>query len=332
MIHRHQQRDDIPRAIRVSHNNAGLGKGTRSWVQRCGDGDLIGVGIHLGFPPRVDVLLIQLDLSFKAAVLAPLHQVRNLVPGFLKRDYLAFLSGFVVFHAGNYCLLVGVILRVVELGVVEAPLVVSNNVCLVVAIQRVRAFKRSAYTAIVVFNRSLKLVDAARLGEHAEAHALLVAQVRALVLRHGVEDLAGSLINTYARLTTTRSVGVTRADEVTLRVVSLHDHAGHGIVRAAVLHLGNVDLADFELLAWLNDQLFSVLPRHRDRVTFDVLARPRVYSSAKNSAAPLGGIRPVRIVLRVVALPGVTHRVITRGRSELLDFLIGQLCVDIQVP
>ena len=219
-----------------------------------------------------------------------------------------------------------------ELGVVEAPLVVGNNVRLVVAGQRVGAVEDPAAAKGVVASGSLQLVDGTGLRQHVKAHALLVAQVRALVLRHGVENFAGVLINTYARLTTTRSVGVTRTDEVTLRVVSLHDHAGHGIVLAAVLHLGNVDLADLELLTWSNDQLLPILPRDRDWVTFNILARPRVYSSAECRVGTLRGVQHTRsIVLLVIALPGVAHGIVGSGRRELPDLLLGHLCVEIQV-
>ena len=77
--------------------------------------------------------------------------------------------------------------------------------------------------------------------------------------------------------------------------------------------------------------LLERLPRHRDRVTFDVLAGPRVYNSAKRRAVPLGGIRPVRIVLLVVALPGVTHGVVGASFGELLDLLISEIRVEIEV-
>ena len=78
--------------------------------------------------------------------------------------------------------------------------------------------------------------------------------------------------------------------------------------------------------------LFKVFPRHRDGIAFVVLARPGVHSSGESRSVPLGGmLRAIVVILLVVALPGVTHRVIGRGRSELLDFLIGQVCVDIQV-
>ena len=135
VIHRHKQRNNIPRTIGVGHDDPWLGEGTGGRVQRSGDGDLVGIGIHLDIPTRVHIFLIQLDLGIKSAILTLLHQVRNLVPGLLERDYLSFLGGLVVLHAGNNCLLVGVILRVVELCVIEAPLVVGDNVRLAIARQ-----------------------------------------------------------------------------------------------------------------------------------------------------------------------------------------------------
>ena len=159
-----------------------------------------------------------------------------------------------------------------------------------------------------------------------------MTQLRALVLRHGVEDIAGSLIDTQARRAATGSSGVARSDEATLGVVGLHNHAGQGIIHAPVFNRWNVNLADLELFARPDHQLFSVLPRYRDRITFDVLARPRVYDGCKVCVASLGGPNLwVGILLLIVALPGVTNRVSGSGLSELLDFRIGQFRIEVQV-
>ena len=182
---------------------------------------------------------------------------------------------------------------------------------------------------IVVLTGSLELIHSTRLGQHAEAHSLLIAQLRALVLRHGVFD--GAVGVDGQTLLTTGGIGVARSDEVALSVVGFHDHAGHGIVGAAASDSRYVDLADLEHLARSDDQLLLVLPRHRDRVTFDVLARPRVHDGRKGCAASLGGFRTVNVLLGVRALPGVAYRVSGSGFSELLDFCIGKYRVEIQV-
>ena len=77
--------------------------------------------------------------------------------------------------------------------------------------------------------------------------------------------------------------------------------------------------------------LLEVLPRHRDRVTLDVLARPRVHDGRKGCTVSLGGKRAGGTVDLIVSLPGVTYRVSGSGLSELLDFSIGQFRVEVQV-
>ena len=147
-----------------------------------------------------------------------------------------------------------------ELGVVEAPLIVAHYVGLIVARKRIRAIKSTTFAVIIRLSGSLKLLHRTRLCQHAKPHALLLTQLRALVLRHGVEDIAGSLINTQARRAATGSSGVARSDEATLGVVGLHNHAGQGIIHAPVFNRWNVNLADLELFARPDHQLFLVLP------------------------------------------------------------------------
>ena len=76
----------------------------------------------------------------------------------------------------------------------------------------------------------------------------------------------------------------------------------------------------------------EVFPRHRDGGALDVLTRPRVHDSPEGSRISSGGSKVLTSrILFVVALPGVTYRVSGSGLSELLDFRISQLRIEIQV-
>ncbi len=90
-------------------------------------------------------------------------------------------------------------------------------------------------------------------------------------------------------------------------------------------------MTDLGLFPWDDDVLFEALPRDRNRVTFDVLARPRVHDSRVQGIGALSRFQAVGILLRVLALPDVAHRVIFTGLSELCDLFLGQVGVKIQV-
>ena len=216
------------------------------------------------------------------------------------------------------------------LGVIQRERFGVDDVRLVIASQRVRAVEDLGIAEfIVVFTSSLELIHGTWLRQNGEVHVLVGRLVRTTVLRPGEIDIA-VVINTQ-HLCAARSSYVRGADELAVAVVGLHDHAGHRVVRTTVLHSGNVDLTDLGFLTRDDHMLLESLPRHRDRVTFDVLARPRVDNSTELRAASLGNLRAGSLVFRVVALPGVTYRVIGSGRSELLDLLIGQLCFEVHV-
>ena len=216
------------------------------------------------------------------------------------------------------------------LGVVQGERLGIDDVRLVIARQRVRTVEDLAIAVGIVFSGTLELVDGTRLRQNGEVHVLVGRQVRTTVFRPGEEDLAGRFVD-IQQLLTAGDGRIRGADELTVAVVRFHDHAGHRVVRTGVPQSRNVDRTDLGFRTRNDDVLLPVLPRDRDRVTFVVLARPRVHSSGERRIGPLGGFRAIRIVLLVVALPGVTHRVIGSGRRELLDFLVAQPCSEIQV-
>ena len=226
-----------------------------------------------------------------------------------------------------------VVLRVVVFGVVQGERRGVDDVRLVVTGQRVRAVERLWLAIqIVVFSGSLKLLYCTRLRDYRKVHVLVSSQVGTAVLRPREVDVAGRFVDTQV-LSTTGCLRVRGADKFAVAVVGLHDHTGHRVIRTLAAHSRDVDLTDlgFALGSRDDDVLFEVLPRHRDRVTFDVLARPGVHDGRKGCAASLGGSWSLRIVLLIVALPGVTYRVSGCGLSELLDFRIGQFCAKVQV-
>ena len=127
----------------------------------------------------------------------------------------------------------------------------------------------------------LELVHGTWLRQNGEIHVLVGRQVGIAVLWPGEVDVAGRLVDAQ-ELLTAGGFWVSGADELTVAVVSFHDHAGQRVVRGqrvlvvALRQLGDVDGADLRLLSRHDHMLLERLPRHRDGVTFDVLARPRV--------------------------------------------------------
>ena len=319
-------------AVGVLHCNNRAREGARTRILRGGDGDVV-VLVHLHGPALVDVPLVEGDLSFEAAVALLLCQFLNQVSGLGEGDLLRLgrnRAGSAI-DAGDDRSLGLVVLRGVVLRVIQGEGLRVDDVRLVVASQRIRAVEDFAFAIeIVVLVSSLELVHGTWLSQNGEAHVLVSGQVGTAILGPGEVDLAGLFVDTQV-LRTAGRCRVGGADELTVAVVGLHDHARHRIVRAFALDSRNVDLTDLGFHTRDDNVLLERLPRHRDRVTFDVLARPRVYDSAESSTVTLRGIRSGRVPFLVVTLPTVTHRVIGSGRGELFDFLLGQLCIDINV-
>ena len=215
------------------------------------------------------------------------------------------------------------------LGVIQRERLRVDDVRLAVACQRVGAVEGLIFAPfVVVVSSGLELVNGTRLRQNGEVDVLVGRQVSTAVLRPGEVDVTGLFVDTQV-LRTTGGFRVGGADELAVAVIGLHDHAGHGVVLAVVLHSRNVDGTDLGFVTGHDDVLLPVLPRHRNRVTFNVLARPRVYSSAECRAVTFRGFQARRIVLLVVALPGVAHGILGSGRSELLDLLSSEICVEI---
>ena len=95
----------------------------------------------------------------------------------------------------------------------------------------------------------------------------------------------------------------------------------------------DIDVPDLGFFTFDDHMLFEVLPRHRDGSTLDVLTWPRVHIGLKSSTASLGSPKALGCnVLGVVALPGVTHRVVFIGFCIPLDLSLGHVGEEIQIP
>ena len=329
-VNNHEQLKLISGAVGVFNDDLRASEGARLRLFRSGDSDVV-VFVHLDGPAVVHVLLIQLNLGFEAVITLLLCQVLDQVRGLGEGDLLRLGSNrpSSTIDAGDDRSIRLVVLRGVVLGVIKGERLRVDDVCLVVASQRVGAVEGSAFPEVVVLGSRLELVHATRLCQNGEVHVLVSCQVGTAVLRPGEEDFAGRFVDTQV-LRTAGCGRVRGADERAVAIVSLHDHAGHRVVSATVLHSRNIDLTDLGFLTGDDDVLFEVLPRHRDRVTFDVLARPRVHDGRKACRFSPGGPSPwVGIFLLIVTLPGVTYRVGGGGLSELLDFLVSQFRVEI---
>ena len=83
----------------------------------------------------------------------------------------------------------------------------------------------------------------------------------------------------------------------------------------------------------LNDHvLVKALPVHRDGIALHVLTGPRVHNRGESSVVSPRSERTENVVLRVVALPRITHWVISTSLRELLDLIFSQVSSKIQVP
>ena len=112
-----------------------------------------------------------------------------------------------------------------ELGIVQAPLVTRNDVGLVVAIQRVGLV--IYLSKISVGNRITQLFDRTWLCHHVETSSLLRGQLRALILRHRVDNV--TVIVDAQLLLTARGGGVARTDVLALGIVGFRNHTRHGV-------------------------------------------------------------------------------------------------------
>ena len=147
-------------AIRVFHYDLRACEGARLRVFRSGDGDVV-VLVHLDGPTLVDVLLVQLDLGLEAAVTLLLHQVLDLIWYLLEDDLLRLGcqgAGCAIDARDDRSIFL-VILRGVVLRVIQGERLGVDDVCLVVARQRVGAVEGSAFTEVVVLSSRLELVD-----------------------------------------------------------------------------------------------------------------------------------------------------------------------------
>ena len=149
---------------------------------------------------------------------------------------------------------------------------------------------------------------------------------RPAVLRPSEVDFAGRFVDTQ-HLFAARCFRICGAEELAVAIVSLYNHASHGVVRATVLHSWHVDLANLGFVTGHDHVLLERLPRHRDRVTFDILARPRIHKRGKKNAATLRcfGASTHGIILRVVALPCVAHGVFGTSLRVLPDLIFRQV-------
>ena len=224
-----------------------------------------------------------------------------------------------------------VVLRVVVFGVVQGERRGVDDVRLVVTGQRVRAVEGSITfePLIVVLSCTLELVHATRLCQNGEVHVLVSSQVGAAVLRPCEINFAIFVDTQHLLAAGGRRIG--GADKFSVAIVGLYNHAGHRIVRPTVLHSRHVDLANLGYFTGDDHVLLERLPRHRDWVTFDVLARPRVYDGHEECVVPLGGSWSPGRFLLIVARPPVTHGVFDSSFSVLLDLLFGQVRIEIKI-
>ena len=284
----------------------------------------MGVGVNLGIPLVEYVVVIQLDGCFVSALSLFLHEVGNLVRDLLEGYRLTPLGkrSSDAVNTRNDRLLVTVVLRIVVARIIQGERSVLDDVWLAIACQRVGTFERRASTVVIALDSGLELVHTTWLRNDRKIHILLCSEFlffstlvgifRIAILGPCVIDIA-ILVDTHTLLATIRSAGIRCADELTVTIVSLYHHPGQRIVCAAILYSRNVDVADLAFLIGDDHMLTDLLPRHRDRVTFDVLARPRVYSSAECRAGTFRGIEVASMVLRVIALPGIAHGIVGSG-------------------
>ena len=330
-VNNHEEFQLVSGTVGILHRNHRAREGAWTRVLWSGDGDVV-VLVHLDGPALVDVFLVQGDLGVETAVSLLLRQLLDQVRGLGEGDLLRLGSqraGRAV-NAGDNRGVRLVVLRGVVLGVVQGERLRVDDVRLVVAGQRVGVVEDLGVAKlIVVLTSGLELIHGTRLRQNGEVHVLISCQVGTAVLRPGEVDV--TVVRDTQVLGTAGYCRVGGADERAVAVVGLHDHAGHGVIRAAVLNSRNVNLTDLGFRTCNDDVLLKVLPRNRDRVTFDVLARPRVHDGRKGCTVSLGGIRRGGTVSLIVSLPGVTDWVRGSGLSELLDFRIGQFRVDVQV-
>ena len=266
-VNNNEQRNNVLGAVRVRHDDARLREGARGGVWRGSYRNLVSVWVQGGFPPGIDVAGIQLDFGFNTALIAFLHQIRNLVASLLESHRLWSRCNGTVFtiDTRKYGLLRRVVLRIVELRIVQAPLVARNDVGFAVALWAIGLLKD--LTKIISRNRITQLLHRTWLSHHVESGALLRGQLRALVLRHCIEDVA--VVVDAQLLLPTRGGGVARTDVLALGVISLRNHTRH---RVSI----SVNMTDLQLLARTNDELFLRYPVNRDRRTVIVLTRPWV--------------------------------------------------------
>ena len=319
-------------AVGVFHCHDRARESARTGILRSGDGDVV-VLVHLDGPALVDVLLVKGDLSFEAALALLLRQILDQVWGLSEGDLLWLGSqraGCAV-HTRDDRSVRLVVLRGVVLGIVQGERLGVDDVRRVVARQRVGAVEGFAYAEGVILRGSLELVHGTWLRQNGEVHVLVGRQLGTAVLRPGEEDVAGVFVDTQL-LRTTRRCRVGGTDELAVAVVGLHDHAVHRVVRAAVLHFGNVDRADLGFFTRHDHVLFERLPRHRDRITFDVLARPWVHDSVELGIGTLRRFQVAKIVRCVVPLPGVAHRIVSTSLRGPCYSRIGETRVKINVP
>ena len=279
--------------VRILDRNLRTGKRARLRFLRGGDGDVVVI-VHLNGPALVHVLLVEGDLSFETAVALLLRQVLDQIRNLGEGDLLRFGSqraGGAIDARNNrsVCL---VVLRVVVLRVIQGERLRVDDVRLTVALQRVGAVEGLAFFADVVFSGSLELVNGTWLRQNGEVDVLVGRQIGTTVFRPGEVDVASLFVDTQ-ELLTTGDRWVSGADECAVAVVSFHDHAGHRVVRTAVLHSRNVDRADLGFITCDDHVLLERLPRHRDRVTFDVLAGPRVTIAPNAALFPLVAYGPL---------------------------------------
>ena len=172
------------------------------------------------------------------------------------------------FCAGDNRLVSGVVLGIVELGVVQRDRGGAHHIRCAVARQAV-GFLADLRVFGVLRACLLKLPHGTGVGNNGERDVLVPANCLVThVLRGGVLHSPIVLNDEFGFVT------IGRTKQVALLVVSLHDDA---LKRVRL----RVYLANRDLLAGLDDHLLDGLPVHRDRRAVVVLTRPWVHRRLK---------------------------------------------------
>ena len=339
-VNRDEQRDHILRPVRVRHDHSRLGERARGGVLRGGHGHVVRGAVELDIPALVHVAVVKRDRGLLAAVPLLLDEVSDPVGNLREGHRLASFGERALrsLDAGDDGGVRLVIPRIVVHRVIQRERLAVDHVWRVVALQRIGLIGDDGESTAVIAleSRVLKLLHRARLRDHREVHVLLASDfalflhligiVRVAVRGPRVENIA-VLVHAQEIFAAARGFAVARAEELSGAVIRFNDDAGKRIVGSLrglrhidVPHLGFFTRNDHVLLR-------GAIPRHRDRVTVHVFARPRVHG-----CLDVWGIKNMvgafRIVLFVSIGPQVPHGLFRGCLRILLDLLTRQLWRD----